>query len=416
MFTLAAHTLGCKLNFAETAHLLAQLPRDCFSVVEWPAPADFYVINTCTVTSTAERKCRTAIHSAHRLNPNAKIFIIGCYATLAASTLSLIPGVEKVLPNDSKHLLPDYILQSAQFPAKQHQDGIFPIAYNLEQRTRAFLKIQDGCDYFCSYCAIPFARGRAHSATIDQVLQAANRIAQSGINEIVLTGVNTGTFGQERGESLLDLLKILDNETSIPRYRISSIEPNLLTPKMVEFVARSRAFMPHFHIPLQAANDNTLRLMRRRYTTAEYSRLILSIKQAMPHACIAADIIAAFNGESPQDFEDSIAFLHSIPISYLHVFTYSQRPNTAALKIKPAIPPQEQHRRSNILHLLSDELLLAFHRSQIGSSRPVLWEHTDHDGQLYGYTDNYIRLSTATSSATPNTITSATITEDNIVK
>ena len=391
--TIAAHTLGCKLNFAETSDLLRRLVAEGHTVVDWGMRADLYIVNTCTVTSVAEKKCRTAIRQAHRQNPDAQIVVMGCFAQVAKDEIEKMPGVTQVLGNDSKRLL----------------------SYSGEDRTRTFFKIQDGCDYFCTYCAIPFARGRSRSATIEETLCAARRIAATGAREVVLTGVNTGTFGQQHGESFLDLLKGLDGIDGILRYRISSIEPNLLTDDIIDFVAHSRAFLPHFHVPLQAGSDHVLSLMHRRYDTALYRAKLERIKAVMPDACIAADVMAGFNGESEEEFGKVLGFIDSLPISYLHVFTYSDRPGTAALRLGEKVPVNIRREHTARLLELSERKHHAFIDSQIGKTRPVLWESTPHSQQMLGWTDNYIRLCRPYDDSLVGTVEQVVITPDNIV-
>jgi len=390
---IAAHTLGCKLNFAETSDLLRHLVAEGHTVVGWGERADLYIVNTCTVTSVAEKKCRTAIRQAHRQNPDAQIVVMGCFAQVAKDEIEKMPGVTQVLGNDSKRLL----------------------SYSGEDRTRTFFKIQDGCDYFCTYCAIPFARGRSRSATIEETLCAARRIAATGAREVVLTGVNTGTFGQQHGESFLDLLKGLDGIDGILRYRISSIEPNLLTDDIIDFVAHSRAFLPHFHIPLQAGSDHVLSLMHRRYDTALYRAKLERIKAVMPDACIAADVMAGFNGESEEEFGKVLGFIDSLPISYLHVFTYSDRPGTAALRLGEKVPVNIRREHTARLLELSERKHHAFIDSQMGKTRPVLWESTPHSKQMLGWTDNYIRLCRPYDDSLVGTVEQVVITPDNIV-
>jgi threonylcarbamoyladenosine tRNA methylthiotransferase MtaB len=390
---IAAHTLGCKLNFAETSDLLRRLVAEGHTVVGWGERADLYIVNTCTVTSVAEKKCRTAIRQAHRQNPDAQIVVMGCFAQVAKDEIEKMPGVTQVLGNDSKRLL----------------------SYSGEDRTRTFFKIQDGCDYFCTYCAIPFARGRSRSATIEETLCAARRIAATGAREVVLTGVNTGTFGQQHGESFLDLLKGLDGIDGILRYRISSIEPNLLTDDIIDFVAQSRAFLPHFHIPLQAGSDHVLSLMHRRYDTALYRAKLERIKAVMPDACIAADVMAGFNGESEEEFGKVLGFIDSLPISYLHVFTYSDRPGTAALRLGEKVPVNIRREHTARLLELSERKHHAFIDSQMGKTRPVLWESTPHSKQMLGWTDNYIRLCRPYDDSLVGTVEQVVITPDNIV-
>ncbi len=390
---IAAHTLGCKLNFAETSDLLRRLVAEGHTVVGWGERADLYIVNTCTVTAVAEKKCRTAIRQAHRQNPDAQIVVMGCFAQVAKDEIEKMPGVTQVLGNDSKRLL----------------------SYSGEDRTRTFFKIQDGCDYFCTYCAIPFARGRSRSATIEETLCAARRIAATGAREVVLTGVNTGTFGQQHGESFLDLLKGLDGIDGILRYRISSIEPNLLTDDIIDFVASSRAFLPHFHIPLQAGSDHVLALMHRRYDTALYRAKLERIKAVMPDACIAADVMAGFNGESEEEFGKVLGFIDSLPISYLHVFTYSDRPGTAALRLGEKVPVNIRREHTARLLELSERKHHAFIDSQMGKTRPVLWESTPHSKQMLGWTDNYIRLCRPYNDSLVGTVEQVVITPDNII-
>ena len=413
--TIAAHTLGCKLNYAETSDLLRRLVAEGHTIVEWGRRADLYLVNTCTVTAVAEKKCRDAIRQAHRQNPDAQIVVMGCFAQVAASEIERIPGVTLVLGNDRKHLLPSILRhpENPDFP----ENPEFQLQYSSGDRTRTFFKIQDGCDYFCTYCAIPFARGRSRSATIEETLCAARRIADSGAKEVILTGVNTGTFGKNNSESFLELLEKLDNLDGILRYRISSIEPNLLTDDIIDFVAHSRAFLPHFHIPLQAGSDHVLNLMHRRYDTALYREKLLKIKSVMPDACIAADVMAGFNGESEEEFRKVLSFIDSRPISSHPAFTYSDRPGTAALKLGEKIPIPVRHEHTARLLELSEKKHKEFISSQLSKVRPVLWESTPHSNNqtMQGWTDNYIRLCRPYDPTLVNTVEHLTITPDNIV-
>lgn len=412
---IATHTLGCKLNFAETSHLQRQFLEAGFNIVSFHEKADIYVINTCTVTSVAEKKCRNIIRQAVSQNPKAIVAVIGCFAQNDAAQISSIPGVSIILGNDKKHLLPDIILNTCHgaLPSSPivntDEPTSFQLSYSGGDRTRTFFKIQDGCDYFCTYCAIPFARGRSRSASIADTVDMARLIAESGTKEIVLTGVNTGTFGLHQGEQFIELLKRLDEVEGILRYRISSIEPNLITDQIIDFVAQSRAFLPHFHIPLQAGSDKVLKMMHRHYDTVLYASRIQHIKQVMPHACIAADVITGFNGEDDDTFQQSKAFIDSLPISYLHVFPYSDRPGTLALKLPEKIAIPVRKARSQELHELSDHKRKKFIDSQIGQSRSVLWEHTCHQRDtmslMEGWTDNYIRLQRPYSPTLAGTIT-----------
>jgi len=414
--TIAAHTLGCKLNYAETSDTLRRLAAEGHSIVEWGQAADLYIVNTCTVTAVAEKKCRNAIRQAHRLNPAAQIVVMGCFAQVATDEIAKIPGVTLVLGNDRKAFLPSIIKQQVEGGDSVESDT-FPLQYSSGDRTRTFFKIQDGCDYFCTYCAIPFARGRSRSATIEETLCAARRIADGGAKEIVLTGVNTGTFGQQYGESFLDLLRGLDDIEGILRYRISSVEPNLLTDEIIGFVAHSRAFLPHFHIPLQAGSDHVLQLMHRRYDTSLYRAKLERIKSVMPDACIAADVMAGFNGESEAEFLKVLDFIGSLPISYLHVFTYSDRPGTAALRLAEKVPVEVRHEHTARLLELSERKHREFIDGQIGTTRPVLWESTSHSGgRMEGWTDNYIRIGRPYDAALAGCIEDVTLTPDNILR
>lgn len=410
MKTIASHTLGCKLNFAESSSIVRSFTLAGWEHVEFDQRADLYVINTCTVTAIAEKKCRTAIRQAVSKNPNAIVAVIGCFAQNTADEIAKIEGVDIILGNDKKHDLLHYVndylekkqaLSSTQISTPKS----FCLAYSHADRTRTFFKIQDGCDYFCTYCAIPFARGRSRSATVEETVMMAHEIASSGAKEVVLTGVNTGTFGQQNGETFLQLLLKLDDIDGIERYRISSIEPNLLTEEIIRFVAHSKKFLPHFHIPLQAGSDNVLKLMHRRYDTAFYSHLLETIKGLMPDACIAADIMAGFNGETDEEFEKVKTFVNSLPISYLHVFTFSERPNTAALKMDGRIDIHHRREHSRQLQVISDEKKRLFYMSQKGKTRPVLWESDVKAGYMYGFTDNYIHVRRPYDPSLVNTIT-----------
>ena len=356
---------------------------------------------------------------------------MGCFAQVAAEEIKKIPGVTLVLGNDRKAFLPELIRNNFDLTLFTSQTSPFTLQYSSNDRTRVFFKIQDGCDYFCTYCAIPYARGRSRSASLEETLCAARRIAQTGAKEVILTGVNTGTFGQHQGESFLDLLRGLDQIKDIIRYRISSIEPNLLTDEIIDFVAHSRAFLPHFHIPLQAGSDHVLQLMHRRYDTALYRSKLERIKEVMPDACIAADVMAGFNGENEEEFHKVLSFIDSLPISYLHVFTYSDRPGTAALKLGEKIPIPVRHEHTARLLELSEKKHKEFIASQISKTRPVLWESTQHNSSpklgevperaeecvtMQGWTDNYIRLSRPYDPALVNTVTEEKILPENIVR
>lgn len=412
MKTIATHTLGCKLNFAETSDLMRRFNEAGWHSVDFGDKADLYVINTCTVTAIAEKKCRNAIRQAIATNPDAIVAVIGCFAQNDAAAIKKIDGVDIILGNDQKHNLLQHVEQLTKgytkndaLTATPAEPTSFHLSYSHADRTRTFFKVQDGCDYFCSYCAIPFARGRSRSATVAETVAMARRIAASGAKEVVLTGINTGTFGKSHNETFFDLICALDEVDGIERYRISSIEPNLVTDDIINFVASSRHFLPHFHIPLQAGSDKVLKLMHRRYDTAFYAALLNKIKAAMPDACIAADIMAGFNGETDTEFDKVMAFVDSIPISYLHVFTFSERPNTAALKMDQRIDIHHRREHSRQLHELSLQKKREFYLQQQGKTRPVLWESERKNDFMFGFTDNYIRVRRPYNPALINTIT-----------
>lgn len=412
---IATHTIGCKLNFAETSHIARQFTDSGWILTHFHDIADLYVINTCTVTAIAEKKCRNAIRQAVALNPKATVAVIGCFAQNDAKAVQQIEGVDIILGNNEKQQLFDIVSRGINKATDTATPTSFHLAYSFGDRTRAFFKIQDGCDYFCTYCAIPFARGRSRSATIEETVAMAHAIAQNGAKEVVLTGVNTGTFGQHHGETFFDLLQQLDQVEGILRYRISSIEPNLITNEIVDFVAHSNKFLPHFHIPLQAGTDKVLRLMHRHYDTAMYAQKLEYIYHAMPDACIAADIMTGFYGETDSDFDATCHFIESLPISYLHVFTYSERPNTMALKMEGKVPIHVRRERSAKLHELSETKKKRFYESQHGKHRPVLWESDHHEGLMHGFTDNYIRAQRPYDAALVNTVTTIKLSDSTIV-
>lgn len=395
---IATHTLGCKLNFAETSHILRQFIQAGYECVEFNEKADLYVINTCTVTSIAEKKCRNAIRQAISLNPDAIVAVIGCYAQNEAKEVAQIPGVSIVLGNNDKHRLFEIVTTSGVLSSEAGQLTMneepksFSLSYSVGDRTRTFFKIQDGCDYFCTYCAIPFARGRSRSATISETVAMAKEIAASGAKEIVLTGVNTGTFGLHTNESFIDLLREFDKIDGIERFRISSIEPNLLTDEIIHFVKDSNRFAHHFHIPLQAGSDKVLKQMHRRYDTDFYRHKIKSIKALMPDCCIAADLMVGFYGEGEREFAQTLEFIDSLPLSYLHVFPYSERPNTLALKMEERVPVEERRRRCGEMLSLSEKKKREFYLLNQGKQVVVLWESDQKKGMMHGFTDNYIRV------------------------
>jgi threonylcarbamoyladenosine tRNA methylthiotransferase MtaB len=397
------HTLGCKLNFSETATIAREFSDRQFEIVPFGESADVVVINTCTVTDKAEQKCRNAVRRSTRAGGKPFVVVTGCYAQLRPDEIAAIPGVDLVLGTREKFELFDLVesfthKESTQIEVSCIDDVVdFGPAYSASERTRAFLKVQDGCDYSCSFCTIPMARGRSRSAQPDEIIRQAREIEEQGFREIVLSGVNVGLYGQESGGNLLDLLVKLEEIEGIDRYRISSIEPNLLTESIIDFVSGSVRFVPHFHIPLQSGSDSVLANMRRRYRSDVYLRRIESIVEKMPDVCIGADVIVGFPGESDGSFNETVSFIENLPIAYLHVFTYSERPGTVSEKLTidgalDAIVQQERSRRNRILRQLSVKKRRAFYDRFVGSRRDVLWESSQNESDLYGFTDNYIRV------------------------
>ena len=402
--TVSFHTLGCKLNFAETSTIARQLKNAGFQKVEFEDGADVVVINTCSVTENADKECKTIVRRAQQANPESFIAIIGCYAQLKPEEISSIDGVDLVLGATEKFNLPHYLNDlSKKELAEIHSCEIieatsFTSAYSFGDRTRAFLKVQDGCDYSCSYCTIPLARGNSRSDTIDNVVKNANAIAEKQVKEIVLTGVNIGDYGIFETKSMkhesdfLSLVKRLDDVEGIERFRISSIEPNLLTDEIISFVSTSKRFVPHFHIPLQSGSDKVLALMRRRYKRNLYVERVNRIKAVMPDACIGVDVIVGFPGETEEDFMDTFRFLNELNISYLHVFTYSERENTDAALMPGVVPIQERKRRNKMLRILSEKKKNLFYSEYLNNEYTVLMEEENKDGHLSGFTSNYIRV------------------------
>lgn len=392
------YTLGCKLNFSETSTIGQMLKEAGVRTVRKGEKADICVVNTCSVTEVADKKCRQAIHRLVKNHPGAFVVVTGCYAQLKPEQVASIEGVDVVLGAEQKGDLMKYLGN-----LQKHDKGeavtsalkdirSFAPSCSRGDRTRYFLKVQDGCDYYCSYCTIPFARGRSRNGKIADIVAQARQAAAEGGKEIVITGVNIGDFGKTTGESFYDLVQELDRVEGIERYRISSIEPNLLTDEIIEFVARSRAFMPHFHIPLQSGCDEVLKLMRRRYDTALFAHKIQKIKQVMPHAFIGVDVIVGTRGETEEYFNQAYEFLKGLDVTQLHVFSYSERPGTMALKIEHVVSPEEKHRRSQLLLSLSDEKTQAFYASHIGQEAVVLMEKSKAGTPMHGFTDNYIRV------------------------
>ena len=420
-------TLGCKLNFAETSSLRDQLQAQGILPAVDGEEADVCIVNTCSVTETADQKCRQAIHRLHRQHPDAAIIVIGCYAQLKAGEIARMEGVDLVLGMEQKGEVPQRIhqllarkAQLATAGAACHESVAVPTkdirtfvpSCSRGDRTRYFLKVQDGCNYYCTYCTIPIARGRSRNGSIASLVAQAEEVARLGGKEIVITGVNIGDFGRTTGETFLQLIQALDRVEGIERYRISSIEPNLLTDEIIEWCARSRAFMPHFHIPLQSGSDTVLRLMHRHYDTALFRTKVERIRQVMPDAFIGVDVIVGTRGETAECFEETYTFLESLDISQLHGFSYSERPGTKALEIPHVVSPQEKHARSQRLIALSERKHRAFCQRFVGTVRPVLWEHAREGQPMQGFTDNYVRVEMpADHQALDNTITSITLTD-----
>ena len=415
---VAFHTLGCKLNFSETATISRDFIRHGFEKVDYRDEADIYVLNTCSVTENADRKARKLIRQAKRRNPNSSIAVIGCYAQLKPETIAEIDGVDLVLGAEEKFNLLNHLdnldLNNGTRVIKSDINHVhtFTSSYSSGERTRSFLKVQDGCDYTCSFCTIPFARGKSRSDTIANTMKVAREVAQTDAREIVLTGVNIGDFGKGTTETFFDLIQELDQLEGIDRIRISSIEPNLLTDEMIEFCAASQKFMPHFHVPLQSGSDKILGAMRRRYKRTLYENCVAKIKQCIPDACIGVDVIVGFPGETDDDFLDTYNFLNELDISYLHVFTYSERPNTDALEIGAVVSKRDRAHRSKMLHILSDKKRRFFHEQFIGQERPVLFESVKN-GKIMGHTDNYIQVQVNGQIDFINTINNILLSENN---
>ena len=392
------YTLGCKLNFSETSTIGKTLKEAGVRTARRGEKADICVINTCSVTEVADKKCRQAIHRLVKNHPGAFVVVTGCYAQLKPEQVASIEGVDVVLGAEEKGRLMDYLGDLQKHDKGEAVTSAFKdirsFAHSCSRgdRTRYFLKVQDGCDYFCSYCTIPFARGRSRNGRIEDIVAQARQAAEEGGKEIVITGVNIGDFGKTTGESFFDLVKALDQVEGIERYRISSIEPNLLTDEIIDYVAQSRAFMPHFHIPLQSGCNEVLKLMRRRYDTALFAHKINKIKEVMPHAFIGVDVIVGTRGETEAYFNRAYEFLKGLDVTQLHVFSYSERPGTQALKIDHVVSPEEKHRRSQLLLALSDEKTRAFYASHIGQEAVVLMEKSKPGTPMHGFTDNYVRV------------------------
>lgn len=415
--TAVFHTLGCKLNFAETSTVARMFADKGIRRAQTGEVPDVVVVNTCSVTELADKKCRQAIRSFVKKYPNATVIVTGCYAQLKSDEVAAIPGVKIVAGSDQKLLLTQFLDEfvatheprTVVTPLKEMRH-FFP-SCSRGDRTRYFLKVQDGCDYYCSYCTIPMARGRSRSGTIDDLVAQARQVAQEGGKEIVITGVNIGDFGKGREDTFFDLIKALDEVEGIERYRISSIEPNLLTDEIIEWVAQSKRFMPHFHVPLQSGSDEVLKLMRRHYDTALFRAKVEKIRATIPDAFIGVDLIVGARGETPELFEQSRSFIESLDISRLHVFTYSERPGTRALNIDYVVDPREKHRRTRIMLALSEQKLMQFSERFVGTTRPVLLEHSKPGKPMSGFTDNYLKVEVAANSSLDNTMVNVRLDE-----
>ncbi|MGN7885850.1 tRNA (N(6)-L-threonylcarbamoyladenosine(37)-C(2))-methylthiotransferase MtaB [Dyadobacter endophyticus] len=404
MKKVAFYTLGCKLNYSESSSIGRMFEDKGYTKVEFNENPDIFIINTCSVTENADKKCRKIVREAQKINADGYVAIIGCYAQLKPKEISEIPGVDAVLGAAEKFRLVELIDTFEKTPSGQPAQVIastidhaveYHTSYSLNDRTRTFLKVQDGCDYPCAYCTIPLARGKSRSDSIENIVKAARDIASRDVKEIVLTGVNIGDFGLRNGvreETFLDLIKALDEVEGIERFRISSIEPNLLTDEIIEFVAQSKRFAPHFHIPLQSGSNKVLGLMKRRYKRELYTERVAKIKALMPDCCIGVDVIVGHPGETKELFEETYHFLNELEVSYLHVFTYSERENTTALAIRPIVSKSERAERSKMLHILSDKKKRFFYESQISKEGKVLFEDEVQNGRMLGFTGNYVRV------------------------
>ncbi len=397
---VAFYTLGCKLNFSETSTIARNFENQGFAKVDFTDRPDIFVINTCSVTENADKKCRQIVKRALKINPEAFVIMIGCYAQLKPQDIADIDGVDLVLGANEKFNILEHIEKIEKLEtAKIKNENIkkttdFIPSFSFGDRTRSFLKVQDGCDYFCTFCTIPLARGKSRNASVSETIVEAEKIAETEIKEVVLTGVNIGDFGQGEGENFFDLIKALDDVNGIERFRISSIEPNLLSTEIIEFVADSKRFLPHFHIPLQSGSNVLLKAMRRKYLKELYTERVNTIKQLNPDTCIGVDVIVGFPGETDEVFLETVNFINSLEVSYLHVFTYSERANTTAKKMAGSIPITTRKERSRQLHILSDKKRRAFYESQLGKTKSVLFEGEENEGTMYGFTENYVKVKT----------------------
>ncbi|MFV0141159.1 MULTISPECIES: tRNA (N(6)-L-threonylcarbamoyladenosine(37)-C(2))-methylthiotransferase MtaB [Empedobacter] len=404
--TVAFHTLGCKLNFSETSTIARNLKDNGYQKVEFTDSANVYVINTCSVTANADKECRTIVKNAMKANPEGFVVVVGCYAQLKPQEIAEMEGVDLVLGAAEKFNIAEYLddinkkEETIVHSCEIEEADFYVGSYSIGDRTRAFLKVQDGCDYKCTYCTIPLARGISRSDTVENVIKNANEIAQKGIKEIVLTGVNIGDYGKgefgnkKHEHTFLELVQELDQVDAIERIRISSIEPNLLKNETIDFVSKSNRFVPHFHIPLQSGSDEILKKMKRRYLSNLYLDRVTKIREVMPNACIGVDVIVGFPGETEELFMETYNFLNDLPISYLHVFTYSERDNTEAIEFEGVVDQGERKRRNKMLRILSEKKRQAFYQSQLNSTQKVLWEHDNKDGKMFGFTENYVKVQT----------------------
>ncbi|MDR0802266.1 tRNA (N(6)-L-threonylcarbamoyladenosine(37)-C(2))-methylthiotransferase MtaB [Fluviicola sp.] len=402
---VAFYTLGCKLNFSETSTISRLFENAGFAKVEFEETPDILVINTCSVTENADKKCKQLVRRAKKINPEVYVAIIGCYAQLKPTEIAQIPGVSLVLGANEKFNIVEH-LEAVENEKQSENEAVvkfenikqtksFIPSYSIGDRTRSFLKVQDGCDYFCTFCTIPLARGKSRNAGITETVREAQKIADTKIKEVVLTGVNIGDFGQGSDENFFELVKALDEVNGIDRYRISSIEPNLLSDEIIQFtLENSKRFVPHFHIPLQSGSNRLLKAMRRKYLRELYAERVKYIKKLRPDCAIGVDVIVGFPGETDEEFLETVGFLKDLDVSYLHVFTYSERANTTAIKLGDPIPNQIRAQRSRHLHILSDKKKRAFYDSQIGSQRTVLFEAEEDEGMMYGFTENYVKVKT----------------------
>ncbi len=414
--TVALHTLGCKLNFSETTAMSRLLEKEGFVKKEFTEPADLYIINTCSVTDNADKECRQLVRRIQRTSPEAMVVVTGCYAQLKPEEIAAIPGVNLVLGAAEKFNIVEHLKDLTRNDEGKicscdiEEVNTFVPSYSIKERTRIFLKVQDGCDYNCSFCTIPMARGKSRSDSILNVLNNIEEITKAGAKEVVLTGINLGDFGKglhggkKKEENFFELIEAIENKSEIERVRISSIEPNLLSLEMISFISQSKKFMPHFHMPLQSGSDKTLAGMRRRYKKDVYAERVEHIKKLIPHACIGADVIVGFPGETDADFKESSEFISSLDISYLHVFTYSERENTLAIDLKPVVPISVRNERNKMLRNMSFVKMQQFTSQHNGQTRKVLFEGKNKNGMMEGYTDNYIKITTLYQPALENKI------------